>query len=68
MKAIINVELKPLEVPNWVSSTPVTNNGVNWYKLKSLSPDILEKLCEEFTNSVFEKAGKCRPPTNNHRG
>jgi len=57
-KTTIEVKIRPFHVPDCVKTGPY---GSNVLKLSELPPEILEQLCEDFTNSVFEKAGKERP-------
>ena len=71
MKATIELELKPFNVPNYVltaqkvgerqdgfTETPV-------YKLEDLDVETLEPLCNEFRDSVFKKANKDQPTRSN---
>jgi hypothetical protein len=68
MKVKLDVELKPFNVPSFVFiGTPPRSReeGVKFdsgIALRDVSAETLEKLCEEFTNAVFKKAGKHRPP------
>lgn len=68
MKVMIEVRLKPFTVPNFViaeTEARPRQEGVSLaqqYRLSALDPETLERLCEEFTNAVFKKAGKQRPP------
>lgn len=68
MKATIEVKIKPFQVPDFVlaeTEAKLKQEGmteVPKYALSDLSVDTLEALCEKFTKSVFEKAGKGRPP------
>lgn len=68
MKAAIEVKLKPFRVPNFVlaeAEAKPRQAGMTEspkYALRELDAGTLETLCEEFTRSVFEKAGKRRPP------
>ena len=63
MKITYELELKPFSVPNFVIPvTPVRprQDGfkpVEGIALKELSFATLEKLCEEFTETVMMKAG-----------
>jgi len=68
MKAKLDVELKPFNVPNFViigsllrpeGERDKFENGI---AISNVSAEALEKLCEEFTDAVFKKAGKQRPP------
>jgi len=68
MKATIEVKLKPFSVPNFVlteAEPKPREEGMTEppkYALSELNPETLEALCEQFTNEVFRKAGKSRPP------
>lgn len=68
MEVNITVKLRPFNVPNFVLTEPEPKprqEGFSEspkYALCDLDPSTLEKLCEEFTQAVFEKAGKQRPP------
>lgn len=67
MKTTIEVKLKPFQVPDFVLMEVKPRqegflHDAPKYALSGLNADVLEALCEEFTKSVFEKAGKCRPP------
>lgn len=70
MKATLKVTLKPFTVPNFVIiETPPgrRQDGVDFESpkvaLNDLEPEDLDRLCEEFRRAVFDKAGKCQPPT-----
>lgn len=66
MKAKLDVELKPFKVPSVVvmdAKARPMEDGVKFdtgIPLSYVSAETLEKLCEEFTNAVFKKAGKHR--------
>jgi hypothetical protein len=68
MKATIEVKLKPFQVPNFVlteTAPKPRQEGIQEapkYALEELDAETLEKLCDEFTDAVFKKAGKRRPP------
>lgn len=68
MKVEIEVELKPFRVPDFAqidSSQKLNQEGftpMEYYPLSELTAEALESMCEEFTKSVFEKAGKSMPP------
>ena len=67
----ISITLEPFVVPNFVISrdrSTLRQEGITetrTYALAELDVETLERLCDDFTNSVFEKAGKRRPPTAN---
>ena len=68
MKAKLEVELKPFQVPNFVIAdrpARTREEGVVFESaipLSDISAETLEKLCDKFTDAVFAKAGKQRPP------
>lgn len=68
MKASIEVELQPFTTPNFVlTARPprLKQEGlVETPKLAlgDLDSHTLERMCDEFRNEVFKKAGKSRPP------
>lgn len=68
MKAKIEITLKPFQVPNFVlteQEAGLRQEGMiesPKYALSELSAETLDALCEQFTNEVFKKAGKQRPP------
>ncbi|MEM1190251.1 MAG: hypothetical protein AAGI72_17095 [Pseudomonadota bacterium] len=55
----IGVQIKPFRVPNAVIDA---EKDETTYPLSALSSEVLERLCEQFTREVFEKAGKRRLP------
>ena len=71
LKTSIKIEVEPFFVPDWVQSnmislpipiTMVKNAPVYNFKLEHLSPETLERLCDDFREEVFNKAGKRPPP------
>jgi hypothetical protein len=65
----IKIKVKPFTVPNFVVREVVARprqEGVKFddsgIPLSDLDAYTLEEMCEEFTNAVFAKAGKQRPP------
>ena len=68
MKAQIEIELQPFEVPNFVLTVQEPRpkqegfQETPKYPLSHLSPETLERLCNEFRDAVFAKAGKQHPP------
>jgi hypothetical protein len=68
MKASIEVELQPFTVPNYVLTvqpTRLKQEGIvetPKLALSDLDSMTLERLCNEFRDAVFNKAGKSRPP------
>ena len=70
MKATIKVTLKPFTVPNFVLlDVPPKRRDEGFdpegskVALADLEPEDLDALCNEFRNTVFNKAGKGQPPT-----
>ena len=73
MKTKVEVELKPFDVPDYVhnvntdeafvvkSSDLVTEKT---FALGELDSHVLMKMCDDFRDSVFAKAGKRKPPMN----
>jgi len=51
----VDVDIQPFEVPNAVYCSTVK------YPLNRISVEDLVGMCEDYTNAVFEKAGKQRP-------
>lgn len=68
MKAKIEIELQPFSVPNFVLTVQQPRpkqDGIQEtpkYPLSELDAETLGKLCDEFRDAVFEKAGKQQPP------
>lgn len=68
MKVTVEVKLKSFTVPNYVlvdePPRPREEGFLEGrkYALSELDALTLEKLCDEFTQAVFNKAGKQRPP------
>ena len=69
MEVNIKITLEPFIVPNFVIARDrptLRQEGITEarkYALAELDAETLERLCDDFTKSVFEKAGKRRPPT-----
>ena len=69
MKATLQVELQPFQTPNFVRAVAKPGkreDGIQEapsYPLSDLDPLTLDKLCNEFRDEVFRKAGKEQPPT-----
>jgi|KBSMisStandDraft_5_1062788.scaffolds.fasta_scaffold213064_5 hypothetical protein len=67
MKAKIEIELQPFTVPNFVLTVQEPRpkqDGIQEtpkYPLSELDPETLDKLCDEFRDAVFAKAGKQQP-------
>lgn len=68
MKASIEVELRPFTVPNYVLTVQpprLKQEGIvetPKLSLSDLDSLTLERLCNDFREEVFTKAGKSRPP------
>ena len=68
MKATLQVELQPFKTPNFVLAVAKPGRreegmqDATSYPLSDLDPETLWKLCRDFTNEVFQKAGKEQPP------
>lgn len=64
MKASVELELAPFSVPDHVSvkgNAQLKQQGFTANRqlhLTELRREVLEKLCEDFKNSILEKAGK----------
>ena len=68
MKASIEIDFKPFNVPNFVVAdndmeAREANCENQSFPLSVLSPEALDKMCDEFRKSVFAKAKKQPPPT-----
>lgn len=66
MKATLYVELKPFTVPNFVravSNSLDADDETVAYPLSSLDASTLDRLCDQFRDEVFKKAGKQQPPS-----
>lgn len=68
MKASIEIELKPFDVPNYVITVQPPRpkqDGIQelpTFHLSDLDPLTLDRLCRDFRDDVFKKAGKQQPP------
>lgn len=64
MKATIELELEPFTIPNFVRPTenPDVNRDSLAIPLSALDSETLDRLCRDFRNAVFMKAGKEQPP------
>ena len=69
MKATLQVELQPFQTPNFVRAVRkagLKQDGMQelpCYPLSDIDSLTLDKLCNDFRNEVFRKAGKEQPPT-----
>lgn len=66
MKVKLNLDVQPFTTPNFVrlavDSGDATKEGYP-VSIKELDAETLERLCEQFREDVFTKAGK-RDPAN----
>lgn len=60
MKTKIEVEIKPFIIPNFV--TIEGDENAKGVPLSALDSYALDKLCTDFREGVFGKAGKSQPP------
>ena len=66
LKAKIELNLKPFSVPNFVQIDGEDKAAIgdeSSIPLHMVDKWTLEKMCEEFTDAVFKKAKRNRPPT-----
>jgi len=69
MKVTMQVELKPFVTPNFVLAVVKPGRRedglkeVPSYPLSDLDTETLDKLCRDFRDEVFRKAGKPKPRT-----
>ena len=65
MEANLTMELTPFMVPDYAHTMKlrdgITHNAVA-IRVEDLDAETLAGLCEDFTNRVFKKAKKQRPP------
>lgn len=67
MKATLNIELQPFTTPNFVRAVMPLGKREDGFKeapcypLSDLDSFTLHKLCEDFRDEVFRKAGKEQP-------
>lgn len=69
MEATIKIEIKPFLVPNFVlttgrkGDTSSLGDAVDTtLPMSALDAETLERMCDDFRDSIFKKAGKSRPP------
>lgn len=68
MKITIATEIQPFQVPHVVHAVVKQHRredviqAVPCYQLSDLDSDTLARLCDEFRDEVFRKAGKEQPP------
>jgi len=69
MKVNLEVNIKPFNVPNFVVIEKKAGTRQEGFKespaipLNELGEDVIWKLCDEFCNEVYKKAGVKTPPT-----
>lgn len=68
MKANVNLVMQPWVVPNFVrcstaSKSDDSNEQNIAVPLKDIDPSDLQRMCDEFAATIFQKAGKSPPPT-----
>lgn len=69
MKATLEVELQPFQTPNFVRAVVPPGKREDGmqeapcYPLHALDNMTLDKLCRDFRQDVFAKAGKAPPPS-----
>lgn len=69
MKVQLEVKIKPFTVPNFVVIENEPSPRQEGFKpsdgvpLSALDSLTLDRLCTDFRNEVFRKAGKEQPPT-----
>lgn len=62
IKATIEVTLRPFTVPNFVLCERPDDGPEPCYPLSEVDAITLDRLCNEFRDAVFAKAGKQQPP------
>lgn len=65
MKATLDVELEPFTVPNFVRirhPDPKAEDIIT-VPIGTVDSLTLDRMCNEFRDSVFKKAGRTPPPT-----
>lgn len=65
MKASIEMDIAPFTIPNFVrEKTDPGDASKEGYAvpLSALDPLTLDRLCRDFRDAVFNKAGKQKPP------
>jgi hypothetical protein len=69
MKATLQVELQPFQTPNFVRAVVKPSTRADGmletpcYPLSDIPAETLDRLCNDFRDEVFRKAGKEQPPT-----
>gem|GEM_PF-2216326 len=68
MKVKIEMDINPFSIPSFVTVSGQSNPRQDGFKpaedipLFMLDEYTLDKLCDDFRDSVFKKAGKSQPP------
>jgi hypothetical protein len=63
MKTSIDVTLEPFNTPNFVTvQIPGDDMEASTLPLSAFDSLTLDRLCREFRDEVFQKAGKEQPP------
>lgn len=62
MKASLEVELKPFQTPNFVLLEVKVGGEPASVPLSALDSRTLDRLCRNFRDEMFRKAGKEQPP------
>ena len=63
MKAKIEVEFKPFQVPSFaICERHEPGDDERSIPLSMIDANTLDRMCEEFTDAVFKKSGRRRPP------
>lgn len=63
MKAKIEIELKPFNIPNFaIAERHEPGDDERSFPLALIDANTLDRMCEDFRNAVFKKAGKQQPP------
>lgn len=65
MKASIELTLRPFTVPNFVIAESPEKPGEGpdgSFPLSMIDASTLDRLCSDFRDAVFKKAGKEQPP------
>jgi len=63
MKTTLELEVKLWSPPNFVNAKNPDGVGQDFsIPLTQVDANTLERLCDEYRDAIFEKAGKRRPP------
>ena len=61
MAEYIKRELKPFGVPNYVTEGSSVDNEGRPYPCSDVDDETLLRMCNEYTKTVFKRAGKTPP-------